>query len=114
VTNRTNRTNHGPHPIRALLRAEGRSVAWLARSIGRDPNYTLSVLHGLFPAAPGFRARCAAVMQRPEAELFDEHGGSTTPPKEGESFRDGAAVRAGYATGAGLSIVEEAPHTKTA
>jgi hypothetical protein len=96
-----------------LLRAEGRSVAWLARSIGRDPNYTLSVLHGLFPAAPGFRARCAAVMKRPEAELFDEHGGSTTPPKEGE-IRDGAAVPGSYPRPIDLSILEEAPQTKSA
>jgi hypothetical protein len=109
VTNRTNRTNHGPHPIRALLRAEGRSVAWLARSIGRDPNYTLSVLHGLFPAAPGFRARCAAVMQRPEAELFEQGGTSSASAQDGPSHRAGTAVRAGYAGPPLLSSHEEAP-----
>jgi hypothetical protein len=98
------------HPIVAVLREQGRTQTWLARKIGRSHAYTNRVLNGLHPAIPTFRAACAALLGVPEHELF--HAISNAPT-EGD-IRAGAAVREGYPRPVGLSILEEAPHTKTA
>lgn len=60
----------------AILRAEGRLQSWLARSIGVSPEHTNRVLRGKVEAMPEFRAKVAALLNRPESELFHLAGGS--------------------------------------
>jgi hypothetical protein len=100
------------HPLFALLRARGQRIGWLAGEIKYSRSHVKAVSAGQFPAMARFRAACCGVLNRDEGELFIEHDDSIAPTEGG--IRDGAAVRAGYATGAGLSILEEAPQTRSA
>jgi hypothetical protein len=72
---RTNRTNRRPHPIRRVLREQGRSIAWLSRQIKRGDSYTRGVVNDHWPATADFRLRCARALQLPQDVLF--HGGSS-------------------------------------
>jgi hypothetical protein len=103
------------HPVFALLRRDGRHMAWLARTL--DPPYShahvKAVSAGQWPASARFRAACCALFKRPEGDLFHEHDDSNAPPKEGD-IRAGAAVRASYPPRAGVSMLEEAPQTRSA
>ena len=60
-----------PHPIWALLDAEGRRLEWLARQAGYTPEYVSRVKNGRVPLTGPFRARCAEVLGRTDSELFD-------------------------------------------
>jgi hypothetical protein len=66
-----------PQPALEVLRAQGRSVAWLARTVGRrvrgrpyDRSWLSQVLHGWAVAPPALRAACAAELGVPESLLF--------------------------------------------
>jgi hypothetical protein len=93
-----NRTNRTPHPIREVLRAQGRSVAWLARRIGRRDSYVRGVLQGHWPAVADFRARCAAELEMAEGDLFlVDHGASgvsrsEASPIDGSTPADGTGL----------------------
>lgn len=78
----TNRTNRRVHPIREVLRAQGRSVAWLARQIDRRDSYVRGVLGDHWPATSDFRARCARALQLPQDVLF--HADSEVSGREGD------------------------------
>lgn len=60
------------HPINAVLRAQGRSKAWLARQTRYHEGYVRAVLVGWNPAAPRFRRRCSEALGLPEEELFSD------------------------------------------
>lgn len=118
-TMHTNKANTVPwrsrrHPVFALLRDDGRHMGWLARKL--EPPYShahvKAVSAGQWAASPRFRAACAALFGRDEADLFHEHDDSNAPT-EGD-IRAGAAVRGSYPRPLGLSIVEEAPQTRSA
>jgi hypothetical protein len=80
------------HPIRQILRDEGRSVIWLARQIRYTQAYTSSVISGYWNPSREFRKRCAAVMQRSESDLFYATSGPVRPrPTEREAGEEGAA-----------------------
>jgi hypothetical protein len=111
------------HPVFALLREDGRQKRWLAGKIGYSAGHVRNVAAGFWPASARFRAACADLFGRDETDLFDEHGGSTPAPTEGD-IRAGAAVRASYPRRAGVSTLlnvraapapqEEAPQTRSA
>ena len=66
----TNHQTRVRHPIIAFLREEGRSTPWLAKKVGRNPNYLSQVFNGHRPAVAELRADCARALDRPENELF--------------------------------------------
>jgi hypothetical protein len=61
-----------PHPIRDVLRAQGRSQAWLAYRVGRNPAYVRAAVAGIgrAGAGAGFRRACAEALGLPVHELF--------------------------------------------
>lgn len=88
-------------PIWGLLREEGRyNLVWLARRVGYSHSHVKAIAAGLEKASPRFRAACALLLGRPEADLFnlaggDDHGASGGPKRGG--FRAGTAGRGVYA-----------------
>lgn len=102
ITTRRPRTRYRypRHPIWDLLRAEGRSQAWLARRTGYSTSHVHNVAAGNNPAAAVFRRKCAEVLGLDEAELFVQADTSIAPPPEdGALNRDGTAAGAVYADG---------------
>jgi hypothetical protein len=75
------------HPIRRVLRDQGRTQAWLARTIGFASPYVRAVVSGAFPASARFRAACAEALALPEGDLFVGHGAS--PRERGAPLTDG-------------------------
>lgn len=63
-----------PQPVAALLADEGRSQSWLARKIGYSIFYTNRVLRGHLEPGADFRSAVAALLNRPESELFRAAG----------------------------------------
>lgn len=53
-----------------VLVDEGRSLKWLARGTGYSHQHVKSLASGMFPATDAFRAKCVALLGRPECELF--------------------------------------------
>src|SRR5262245_23961621 len=105
----------GTDPIWTVLKDEGRyNLVWLAERTGYSHSHVKAIAVGREAASPRFRAACAALLERPERELFDQGGASSASAHEGPSRRAGPAVAAGYTTPAGLSIPEEAPRTRSA
>lgn len=82
--------------MREVLRSQGRSVAWLARQIGRRDSYVRGVVADHWPATADFRERCAKALQLPEQVLF--HDGSGAPHGGRESRAEPAEGDALYAT----------------
>lgn len=63
------------HPVfRIVMVDEGRSLVWLARQIGMSHAHVKAVSAGIERPSARFRAECARVLGRPEADLF--HGGA--------------------------------------
>lgn len=93
------RRRYPRHPIWAILRADGRSQAWLARVTGYSVSHVHNVSAGNNPAAPAFRARCAAALKLDEATLFHpaEPSIASPPSEDGAVNRDGTAAGAVYA-----------------
>src|SRR5262245_21327982 len=102
------------HPVFALVRADGRTAAWLAREVGYSPGHLHNVAAGFWPASDVLRARVASRLGRDEAELFDQGGTSSAGTHDGSDDRAGTAGSGMYRTVAGLSTLEEAPHTRSA
>jgi len=102
-------------PLWAILRDEGRyNLIWLAARTGYSHSHVKAVAAGREAASPRFRAAVAALLKRPEGELFDQGDASATPQR-GANHREGTAgVAAGYADGPILSMPEEAPRSHTA
>src|SRR5262245_16124995 len=102
----------GTDPIWTVLKDEGRyNLVWLAERTGYSHSHVKAIAVGREAASPRFRAACAALLERPEAELFDQGGsseGHTSP-----SDRPVTAVRARYTRRAGLST-QEAPQRESA
>ncbi|MGQ9676851.1 MAG: hypothetical protein ACUVX1_14405 [Chloroflexota bacterium] len=57
-------------PLWAILRKEGRSIAWLADRTGYSRWHVYQVRRGQAAATGEFRRACAEVMGLPEACLF--------------------------------------------
>lgn len=70
------------HPIRGIMRDEGRMLTWLARKTGYSQVYVQMTLLGHWNPSPAFRQRCVAVLQRPEDELFYPTTGPVRPRQE--------------------------------
>src|SRR5262245_52498876 len=105
------------HPFVAILRADGRHLGWLAGRIGYSHAHVRQVACGGWPASERFRAAVAETARElgwPDGELFDQGGTSRAAAHSEPSSREGTAGGALYATAAGLSIPEEAPHTRSA
>lgn len=56
-----------PHRIRAILRAEGRSVVWLARQTGYSTDHITRVDEGKHPGADKFWKIVSSVLGRDAA-----------------------------------------------
>ncbi len=67
------------HPIRAILKADERSVAWLARKLGYHSIYVNMMLNGYWNPSAKFRRACSEFLQRPESELFLPTKGPVRP-----------------------------------
>lgn len=58
------------HPLSEVLDEQERTVAWLARKCGLSVTYVWRMLNGERPLTAEFKAAAAAVLDRPESELF--------------------------------------------
>ncbi len=61
------------HPVKTALVQRGETQADCARAVGIKPVSLTQVLNGRAASWPGLRARVAAHLELPEAELFPDH-----------------------------------------
>ncbi len=69
------------HPIKGIMRNEGRKLAWLARETGYSNTYVIYALAGRWNPSHAFRQRCAEVLGRSIEDLFYETSGPVVPRK---------------------------------
>ncbi len=60
------------HPLSAVLAAQERSAAWLARKTGKSPSYLTLVMQGKRRPSADFRRRAADALNVPESLLVPE------------------------------------------
>ncbi len=70
------------HPIWLILKEQGRSKVWLARSINYSYCYVKGVAAGTFGASAEFRRRCAVALNLPESVLFVGEPGIVRPRRK--------------------------------
>lgn len=58
------------HPIKEILRRDGRKLCWLAEKVGYNRRYVSAILNDQFNPSPQFKAACARVLGIPEGDLF--------------------------------------------
>lgn len=66
------------HPVRGYLAASNTPIAELSAYLSMHSGHVGMVLAGRRPASPEFRAKVAAYLDKPEADLFHEPGEAVT------------------------------------
>lgn len=94
------------HPIWSILEHQERTLRWLGRRTGFSEDLVYAVKMKRRRASPAFRARCAEVMDLPEAVLFHANGSSASLPDVSPTALND---RAGTAVGQPIYGSEEAP-----